>query len=143
MLYKMCSTVTVALALTRQCKVCGLCYNMAYLFATRGLIIACNDRWWTYLLTVPSLRLSCHRQTMEPLLEELNRQQYKEEMVSYDPADKHQISSRWADGNCGLQMQHVTILCFALMHSPCVHTQPKTNMCDWQSFCQTGDTLDT
>ncbi len=56
---------------------------MAYLFATRGLTIACNDRWWTaYLLTVPTLHLSCHTQTMKPLLEELNRQQYREEVDS-------------------------------------------------------------
>ena len=67
----------------QPCKVCGLCCTMAYLFATRGLTTACNDRWWTaYLLIVPSMRVSCLRHTVRPLLEELNRQQYREEVDS-------------------------------------------------------------
>lgn len=81
-------------ALISRCKVCGLCCTMAYLFATRGLTIACNDRWWTaYLLIVPSMRVSCLRHTVRPLLEELNRQQYREEV---DSATILQTSTRSA-----------------------------------------------
>jgi len=114
--------------LIRQCTVCGLCCSMAYLFATRGLTIACNDRWWTaYLPIVPSVRLSCHRQTMKPILEELNRQKYKEEV---DSAMILQTSTSSAAGElmatvvCKCSREQYHVLSFKNLHVCTLNPNP-------------------